>query len=76
MEDKEISANLSRILELTREMLQIADSDQQDEVDTDYAVLCGGLRDAAYQIRRMVDKARAELSADDAKKIPTGKKQL
>lgn len=48
--------NLVRALQLTREMLALADEGDRDRVDDSCGIVYGVLRDAAYRVRGLVEK--------------------
>jgi hypothetical protein len=50
------NVNLRRCVELTREMLALADEGDRDREDSSCAILYGILRDAAYRIRRRAEE--------------------
>lgn len=50
--------NLLRVLELTREMLALADEGDRDRQDDGCAILYGILRDSGYHIRRLANQER------------------
>lgn len=45
--------NLQRTLELTREMLALADEGDRDRTDASCGIIYGVLRDSAYRIRKL-----------------------
>jgi hypothetical protein len=45
--------NLRRLLQLTREMLALADEGDRDRQDTSCGILYGILRDAGYHLRKL-----------------------
>ncbi|RLB56850.1 MAG: hypothetical protein DRI34_08540 [Deltaproteobacteria bacterium] len=56
--------NLRRLLELTREMLALADEGDRDRQDDSCAILYGILRDSGYRLRRLAEQER-ELHRQD-----------
>jgi hypothetical protein len=48
--------NLKRLLELTREMLALADEGDRDRVDDSCGILYGILRDSAYRLRSLTEE--------------------
>ncbi|MHC5035859.1 MAG: GAT domain-containing protein [Planctomycetota bacterium] len=48
--------NLRRTIQLTREMLALADEGDRDLDDSSCAILYGILRDAAYKIRKIAEE--------------------
>ena len=51
--------NLRRLLELTREMLALADEGDRDRQDDSCAILYGILRDSGYRLRRLAEQEEA-----------------
>ncbi|MBZ0263047.1 hypothetical protein K8I28_00135 [bacterium] len=47
--------NLTKVLELTREMLDLAEDGDRNRTDSTCGILFGFLRDSAYKLRRMTD---------------------
>jgi hypothetical protein len=50
------NANLKRLLDLTREMLALADEGDRDRVDDSCGILYGILRDSAYRLRTLTEQ--------------------
>jgi hypothetical protein len=50
------NANLKRILELTREMLALADEGDRDRDDDTCGIIYGILRDDAYRLRSLAEE--------------------
>ncbi len=50
------NTNLKRLLDLTREMLALADEGDRDRTDDSCGILYGILRDSAYRIRRLTEE--------------------
>lgn len=50
--------NLTRVLQLSQEMMNLADRGDQEREDTGCGVLFGMLRDAAYKIRQIAEAER------------------
>lgn len=48
--------NLARLLQLTREMLALADEGDRDRDDSSCGIIYGVLRDSAYKLRRMAQE--------------------
>ena len=48
--------NLRRVLQLSREMLALADEGDRDRNDGSCAILYGILRDMAYRIRQLAEE--------------------
>lgn len=48
--------NLRRVLQISREMLALADEGDRDRNDESCAILYGILRDMAYRIRRLAEE--------------------
>jgi len=50
--------HIIRTLELTAEMLELADKGDTDREDTGCGVLYGILRDSAYKLRKLAEKEK------------------
>lgn len=50
------NTNLRRVLELTREMLALADEGDRDRTDDSCGILYGILRDSAYRLRALTEE--------------------
>ena len=50
--------NIVKVLELTKQMLALADQGDRDRVDTGCGILFGKLRDTAYQLRQLAEAER------------------
>ena len=50
--------HIIRTLELTEEMLELADRGDTDREDTGCGVLYGILRDSAYKLRKLAEKEK------------------
>ena len=50
--------NIQRILDLTREMIILADQGDASREDTGCGILYGVLRDAAYKIRQLAENEK------------------
>jgi hypothetical protein len=50
--------NIKRTIQLTREMIRLADQGDEDREDTGCGVLYGVLRDSAYKIRQLAEKEK------------------
>jgi hypothetical protein len=50
--------NLRRVIELSREMLAIADEGDRDRSDDGCGIVFGVLRDAAYRLRAIAEEER------------------
>jgi len=48
--------NLERLVELTREMLALADEGDMDRDDPHCGIIYGILRDSAYRLRKMAEE--------------------
>ena len=48
--------NLERLVELTREMLALADEGDRDRDDPHCGIIYGILRDSAYRLRKMAEQ--------------------
>ncbi len=48
--------NLARLVELTREMLALADEGDRDRDDPHCGIIYGILRDSAYRLRKMAEE--------------------
>jgi len=48
--------NLLRVMELTREMLALADEGDRDRDDDTCGIIYGILRDAAYHLRKLTEE--------------------
>jgi len=48
--------NLERLVELTREMLALADEGDRDRNDAHCGLIYGILRDCAYRLRKMAEE--------------------
>jgi hypothetical protein len=48
--------NLRQVLQLTGEMLNLADTGDRTRTDYGCGIIYGTLRDTAYKIRKMVEK--------------------
>jgi len=48
--------NLRRVLQLSREMLAVADEGDRDRDDASCGILYGILRDMAYRLRKLADE--------------------
>ncbi len=48
--------NLKRILDISREMIALADEGDADRDDTTCGILYGVLRDSAYRLRRLAEE--------------------
>jgi hypothetical protein len=48
--------NLERLVELTREMLVLADEGDRDRNDAHCGIIYGILRDCAYRLRKMAEE--------------------
>ena len=72
--DSPFNTNLQRLLELTREMMALADEGDRDRDDDSCGILYGILRDTAYQLRQLAeqecDKHRASGKWDGAGDSP------
>ena len=55
---KPCDQNIKRTIELTREMMRVADRGDKDREDTGCGVLYGVLRDAAYKILQLAEKEK------------------
>ena len=55
--------NIQRTIDLTREMMALADQGDADREDTGCGVLYGMLRDAAYKLRRMAEDEKKQHQA-------------
>jgi len=55
---KPCDQNIKRTIQLTREMIQMADQGDQDREDTGCGVLYGVLRDSAYKILQIAEKEK------------------
>ncbi len=49
------NANLRRLLDLTREMIALADEGDRDRKDDSCGILYGILRDTAYRLRTLTE---------------------
>jgi hypothetical protein len=48
--------NLRRVMQLSREMLAVADEGDRDRNDASCGILYGILRDMAYRLRKLADE--------------------
>ena len=48
--------NIQRVIDLTREMLALADEGDRDRNDNSCGILYGILRDMAYRLRNLADE--------------------
>jgi len=48
--------NLERLVDLTREMLALADEGDRDRIDPHCGIIYGILRDGAYRLRKMAEE--------------------
>ena len=55
---KPCDQNIKKTIELTREMMRLADRGDKDREDTGCGVLYGVLRDAAYKILKLAEKEK------------------
>jgi len=55
-----ITESIGRVLELSRQMLMVAERGEQLCMSSKCGVLYGTLRDAAFKIRRLAEEAREE----------------
>jgi hypothetical protein len=55
--------NIKRTIQLTREMILLADQGDEDREDTGCGVLYGVLRDSAYKILQMAEKEKGRHQA-------------
>ena len=55
--------NIKRTIQLTQEMIRLADQGDDDREDTGCGVLYGVLRDSAYKILRMAEKEKGRHQA-------------
>ena len=55
--------NIKRTIQLTREMIRLADQGDDDREDTGCGVLYGVLRDSAYKILQMAEKEKGRHQA-------------
>ena len=53
---KPFNVNLRRVLELTREMLALADEGDRDRDDDSCGIVYGVLRDSAYRLRTLAEE--------------------
>ena len=53
---KPFNKNLRRLLELTREMIALADEGDRDRDDDSCGILYGILRDSAYRLRSLTEE--------------------
>ncbi len=57
--DRPCNRSIRRTLELTVQMLEVADEGDRNREDTGCGILYAVLRDAAYKIRALAEKERA-----------------
>ena len=55
---KPCDQNIRRTIELTQEMIELADQGDKDREDTGCGVLYGILRDSAYKILQLAEKEK------------------
>ena len=55
---KSCDLNIQRTIDLTQEMIRLADRGDVDREDTGYGILYGMLRDAAYKLWRMAEEEK------------------
>lgn len=60
---KPCDANIQRTIDLTQEMMSLADQGDADREDTGCGILYGMLRDAAYKLRRMAENEKKQHQA-------------
>ena len=53
---KSFNTNLKRLIELTREMIALADEGDRDRDDDSCGILYGILRDSAYRLRALAEE--------------------
>lgn len=53
---KPSNENLLKLLQLTKEMLALADEGDRDRNDASCGIIYGVLRDTAYKLRRLADQ--------------------
>jgi hypothetical protein len=60
---KRCDQNIKRTIQLTQEMIRLADQGDVDREDTGCGVLYGVLRDAAFKIRQLAEKEKGRHQA-------------
>ncbi len=55
--------NIKRTIQLTQEMIELADQGDSDREDTGCGVLYGVLRDSAYKIQQLAEKEKGRHQA-------------
>ena len=60
---KPCDQNIKRTIQLTREMIRLADQGDADREDTGCGVLYGVLRDSAYKILRLAETEKGKHQA-------------
>ena len=60
---KPCDQNIKRTIELTHEMIRLADQGDEDREDTGCGILYGVLRDSAYKLLQMAEREKARHQA-------------
>lgn len=60
---KPCDKNILRTLELTQQMISLAEQGDADREDTGCGILYGVLRDAAYKVRRLAEEEKSRHQA-------------